>query len=674
MSKINKIIFLALIVLFPAKELSSDFSTDKYWVFFKDKDAALLKRALTDISYRRTLVSERSIKRRMKLLEDTVIQESDIPVSEEYLKRLSDIGLKPVVVSKWLNAGSFYLSVSELNMVKELPFVLSVRKVARYAVPMPVQDGLGQRSPGKSAALDYGSSFGQNNLTGTLELHLAGITGKGILIGMLDTGFNRNHESLANIEIVAEYDFIHSDTTTSDQPGQDVSGQDSHGTATLSAVGGFSEGSLIGTAYGAQFALAKTEEISSETSIEEDFWVAGIEWLDSVGVDVISSSLGYTTFSDVSYYTTADMDGNTAVTTIAADLAADKGIVVVSSAGNEGGSAWRIVSAPADGDNVLAVGAVWPNRTIAGFSSRGPTADGRIKPDVMGQGVAVISAISGNYSGYFALNGTSLSCPLVAGSAALILSAHPGLNSRQVVEALKETADNSELPNNDFGWGIVDALSAVTYFGPAFSNVPVVENTGAGSRLSTHVVSTTGVDRSSVMVQYSVGTGAPFTPLPMEFAGENSKFTGVIPVTSSGTIIEFYFTAKDLNGKVTIYPDEDKEILFTLVSGETDVKRVENVRREIPSEYTISQNYPNPFNQVTTVEVGIKESAQVSLQIVDVLGRTVHSVYNGTLASGTYFFKWDGSDDSGISASSGIYFFRISAPGFTASRKIVYVK
>jgi subtilisin family serine protease len=214
---------------------------------------------------------------------------------------------------------------------------------------------------------------------------------------------------------------------------------------------------LYGPAYLAQFILAKTEDMRSETPIEEDNWVAGMEWADSIGADVISSSLGY---SD--WYTYEDFDGHTAVTSIAASHAAALGIVVCNSAGNNGAGVGTI-NAPADADSMLAIGAVWSDGSIASFSSWGPTYDGRIKPEVCARGVSTVCANPGTTTTFTTANGTSLSCPLAGGCAAVILSAHPAWTPMQVREALMRTASNRACPNNTYGWGIIDLFAAVNY-------------------------------------------------------------------------------------------------------------------------------------------------------------------------------------------------------------------
>jgi subtilisin family serine protease len=287
-----------------------------------------------------------------------------------------------------------------------------------------------------------------------------GYSGAGVVLAMLDTGFYKDHEAFADAiadgRLLAEWDFINDDGNTQNESGDDLF-QHFHGTATWSAAGGFHEGELIGPAYGASFLLAKTEDVTGETPVEEDNWAAAAEWADLHGADVISSSLGY-----LDWYTYEDMDGDTAVTTIAADIAVSRGIAVCNSAGNEGNSDWYYIIAPADGDSVIAVGAVNVFGELAGFSSHGPTYDGRIKPDVLACGDGTYCAYTPETGGTYGwASGTSLSCPLVAGAAALILEARPQWSPTTVREALRNTADHASSPDNDYGWGIIDVPAAI---------------------------------------------------------------------------------------------------------------------------------------------------------------------------------------------------------------------
>jgi hypothetical protein len=265
------------------------------------------------------------------------------------------------------------------------------------------------------------------------------------------------------MNVIATWDFVNGDPDVED--GSDM-GEGSHGTSTLSLIGGFYEGQLIGPAFGADFILAKTENTDSETPIEEDNWIAAMEWADSIGVDVTSTSLSYLDF-DPPYpsYTCNDMDGNTARITNGADYAVFIGIFVANSAGNAGSNpdpgCNNTLGAPADGDSVMAIGSVTSSGTRSGFSSVGPSADGRIKPDLMAMGSNDYVACNSSNTCYSNFgSGTSWSCPLSAGCAALLLEVAPNLTPMQLASLLKNTASQSNNPDNLYGWGIINTYAA----------------------------------------------------------------------------------------------------------------------------------------------------------------------------------------------------------------------
>jgi subtilisin family serine protease len=423
----------------------------KFWVFFTDKG---VERADEAVRAFEAELSSRALWRRAKV--GKAVDLNDLPVAGEYVEAVTATGAVVVTRSRWLNAVSVLADEEELRTVTELPCVREVRPVARAtkrrftAAPAP-EEGRVQRG----RTFDYGESHGQLEQVQIPDLHDFGFDGSGVVIAMLDTGFDIDHQAYRHLDVIGERDFINDDGETANEPG-DPDGQDSHGTATLSCVGAAYPGEIYGGSYNASFILCKTEMVDDEIEIEEDYWVEAVEYSDSLGADLISSSLGY-----FYWYTYEDMDGNTAVTTIAADMAAARGIVVATSMGNEGGSDWLYMIAPADGDSVIGVGAV----DIAGdrvwFSSVGPTYDGRIKPNVMALGLEAYVATTSDTNSYTHSSGTSFSCPITAGAIGLLLQGHPDWTPQDVIDALQSTATQSASPDTLMGWGIVQAFDAM---------------------------------------------------------------------------------------------------------------------------------------------------------------------------------------------------------------------
>jgi subtilisin family serine protease len=309
--------------------------------------------------------------------------------------------------------------------------------------------------------LDYGDSLGQLQQIQVPALHAQGLDGSGVVVAVFDAGFdNLGHEAFATTQVLAWHDFVNGDDDVAN--GADH-GEGSHGTNTLSVLGGYRPGQLVGPAYRASFLLAKTENTDSETPVEEDNWAAAAEWAEALGADVISTSLGYLGYdAPFTSLTWADMNGRTAISTLAAEKAAERGVVVVVSAGNEGYDAGHnTLGAPADGLRVLTAGAVDATGVRTSFSSVGPTSDLRIKPDVAAQGSGVLAAGSYGPASYVRVSGTSFSCPLTAGAVALLLQAHPGYTVDQVLSVMRSTASQAAQPDNLLGWGIVNAAAAV---------------------------------------------------------------------------------------------------------------------------------------------------------------------------------------------------------------------
>jgi len=439
---------------------SQDSSQARVWLFFVDKgfeDRAGFVSAAANVT-----LTERALRRRGKIGRAHVLF-VDLPVSQDYIATIVSLGGRLRRTSRWLNAASFDIPMEKLSQVASLSSVAEILPVARFR--RSKDDINTVRILGPPATLspespDYGPSQYQLSMINIAAAHGLGLSGEGVTLTMTDTGFRKTHdalrESVAGGRVLAEYDFVDNDSITSMEEGDSPTQWD-HGTLVWSVAGGHAPGHLYGPAFGANFILCKTEDVTSETQVEEDNWVSALEFADSIGTDVISTSLSYS-----AWYQYSDMDGQTAVTSQAASTCDALGIILVVAAGNRGSTPGS-VRAPADAFDILAVGAVDRSRLLASFSSRGPTYDGRTKPEVCAMGVDTYGAATDDDSHYLYADGTSLAAPLVAGAACLMLQGRPDLTPAEVRQALQATADRSSQADNDWGWGIIDVGKALLW-------------------------------------------------------------------------------------------------------------------------------------------------------------------------------------------------------------------
>jgi hypothetical protein len=411
------------------------------------------------------LLSARAINRRMKAgIEVPDIR--DLPVSKIYLGKISQTGMKLHTTSKWMNTALFKSqSEFDIRTLLSLPFVRDVRIVKTPAKTKGYNDKLNFQIL-MADAIPFNRPFTMTNGT---AMHQSGYNGENILIAVLDGGY-LNTDLISSLKdlrtrkgIKKTYDFVTNSVS--------VYNSSTHGTAVLSVLAGKIDGQIEGSAPGADYLLLKTEDIESEFPCEEDFWVAGAEFADSTGADIISSSLGYFNFDDPIFnYKYSDLDGNTAFITKAADIAASKGLLVVNSAGNERKNDWKKILFPADGDSVLAAGAVDGYNLIADFSSSGPSADGRVKPDNVTMGVNVPVQASENIIGRS--SGTSFSCPVLSGLAACLMQAAPLALNSDIIEVLHKSADRYLHPDSLYGYGIPDVILALDQLQMKYTKVP----------------------------------------------------------------------------------------------------------------------------------------------------------------------------------------------------------
>lgn len=409
---------------------------EKYWVLFQDKGDLTAYQP-------EDLLTEFARANRAK--QGITLDMHDYPVHPAYLLSLEEQGVQPVHRSRWFNGVSAYLESSQIGQLLQLPFVKAIQPVGRYqhvtGVAVDCED---------VAPIDTFTR--QLAMLGLDEMHERGFTGKGVRVAVFDNGFSNAATMDAFTTIFSESRVLASRDYV--EPGHNVfepcDGSCRHGTSVWSILAGDLPGRLRGASPGADFILLRTEDDNSETQQEEDNWVAAAEYADSLGAQVFTTSLGYLNFDNPNEtYQASDLDGNTAIITRAGDMAASRGILVVNSGGNNGS---RGLSAPADGDSILAVGSVDQCEEYSTFSSQGPTADGRIKPDLaaMGERTFLINSLGSVSRG----NGTSFAAPLMAGLAACLFQAHPGASAREVYEALIRSADRYDNPDNLYGYGI----------------------------------------------------------------------------------------------------------------------------------------------------------------------------------------------------------------------------
>ncbi len=423
------------------------------WIFFADRGPVNVAKA---VAAKTASQSEpKNSSRRARVSAGALFDERDLPVDPGYVAAVAEIAGGVRTITRWFNGVSADLDDDAKARVERLPFVKSIRPVAEFR-GRPEPERAETPVMRKPAELSYGSSYYQLNTVGIVKLHSRGYFGDGVRICILDSGFNNlGHPAFDSLNVSHKWDFVGRDGDP---------GGDGHGTEVLSVLAANDPGNMIGAAPHAEYLLARTEIINDpDVRAEEDYWVAGLEWADSLGADIVNSSVGYTDFADGTKYSYSDLDGETAITTIAADIAVDKGMVVVVSAGNEADDplSYYIVT-PADGKRVIAVGSVRLNddltTSVSSFSSRGPTFDGRIKPDFMalGENVAVVNVAGSIYT---FKNGTSYSAPAVTGAAALLLQIHTGWSPAVLYDSLRVTAKPAG-PDSLAGYGIIDAFAA----------------------------------------------------------------------------------------------------------------------------------------------------------------------------------------------------------------------
>ncbi|MFH1700630.1 MAG: S8 family serine peptidase [Candidatus Zixiibacteriota bacterium] len=593
-------------------------STIKVWIYFTDKDTSpdSFQRAANEISQHTQI-------RRAHIAFD----EHDLPIKQSYVDSIINIGADNIHQSKWLNAVSANIKSSEIIYLAQCEFVRKIDIVKILRRELPSERKISEQ-PMMVDSLDYGLSYAQNHLLGVDSAHALGLDGEGVLIALIDSGFKFGHPALDSIIVIDSYDFINNDTSVDDD--FPTSNQISHGTKVLSVIGGYMPGTLIGPAPGAQYLLYKTEIIDTEIVLEEDLWVMAAERASDMGADIISSSLGYSDFDDTTYTYDA-FDGNTTVTTIAADIAASRGILVIVSAGNEGNKPWHFITAPADGDSVLAIGAVDPDLTPSDFTSYGPTFDGRVKPELAALGTMVVGVnIIG--TGITFYSGTSFAAPQVAGIAALVLQANPHLRGdpEQIRQRLIESGHT--FPNFDLvyrlGYGTPNVIEAAKTL--RIRPLPIIYL--SVGRDTTVKIRADKLEGMTVTLEIE--------NLPPEF--------GLID-NGNGTAILNIIGLSDRIGAHTY------TIIAREQTGLVDLQELIILTVEADSPFVVG---PNPFTDYLVINSAIVFEQGYNIQVFSLDGEMIleKNIHDNQ-------FVWYGQNQQNQNIASGVYFIRITADG-----------
>ncbi|HKK62963.1 MAG TPA: S8/S53 family peptidase [Bacteroidales bacterium] len=442
----RRTIIILLITAAPAL-FAQEVADQAYWLYFTDKNNNSFS-----VNEPYDYLSQRSLERRG--WQNLPVTERDLPVTGTYLDSLRNLGLEIKHRSKWLN-GALVITEDTLLMdtIYTLSFIDSIMWTPNANNVFYPDTPTGNRfepAHTESPGYRYGFSEEQISIMNLDYLHNKGYTGRGVIIAVLDAGFIEMDSLTAFDTTYAKNRVLHTKNLVNRL--SSVYGDHPHGTYVSSLIVANWPDTLIGSAPDAQLILATTENVASETRVEEFAWIEGAEWADSLGADIINTSLGYTVFDDsLTNHTYEDMDGKTAHISIANSMTADRGMISVTSAGNAGNEEWYYMGAPADAENIISAGAVDNSGNIAGFSSRGPTYDSRIKPELMAMGSGTyIQGLNGLAQG----GGTSFSAPLLSGGVATLWQAYPTMPAKEMIRWLLESGDRYEEPDTDYGFGI----------------------------------------------------------------------------------------------------------------------------------------------------------------------------------------------------------------------------
>ncbi|MCX7930720.1 MAG: S8 family serine peptidase [Chlorobi bacterium] len=572
--------------------------------------------------YRATeaLLTPRALQRRAKVLPpDSLISFRDAPIYEPYVTDIERSGARTLLRLRWRNYLVVECDSTTAALLATKPYVARVEPTSAVLRAQQYRD----RIPDYliSEMYRYGASESALRMLGIPALHECGISGLDVLVGVIDTGFRwRSHRAFDGLSVVAERDFIQLDSNTANEEGDHIN-QDSHGTAVLSVMASWFPDSLVGTTPCASYLLAKTENIWWERRIEEDALGAALEWMEALGVDVVNISLGYSVFdSTESQYPEGALDGKTTIVARAVEDASRRGVVCVVAAGNSGNSP-STISSPGDAPSAITVGAVADTAlNIPRFTSRGPTADGRLKPDVAALGVNVRSTSNADPTAFGYASGTSLAAPQITGSIALLLDAYPELRPSEVRMLLTHHASHRDSPNVAIGYGVPNIYEAAVSWDILCSK-PIVIPQGDSILVGIVATSTSGITSATLAIELE-GTTTYLSLRP-----SNYSRLWWIRLPRSADTLHCWFGLTDEN-RYRRYPRAGTFRLpthDTLLPCRWHTERITLATIESPNTTSGQERWIALPAESAVLPVPILESpAQV--HILDMTGRTVTSV------------------------------------------------
>ncbi len=633
----------------------------------------------------------RALNRRLKMFPpDERVSTADLPIPQPYLDAILSTGAVIAQSSRWLNTVMVRTDSVTYRSLLTLPFLDSIRTVRtlppspsspfdKVAVAKSAQEEIPER--GGCITNRYGLTGYQNRLSRFDYAHTRGIAGEDILIGVLDGGFDwRSHLALRNADVIGERDFVYGDTSTYDEPGENPS--EYHGTTVMSTIAGYLPGKFVGGAPSASFLLARTEDIRSERNVEEDNYVAGLEWLEAQGVDITNASLGYTSYDPPEKSHTYDeLDGRTAFASRGLNHCVSLGVVCVNAAGNEFLSGFKFIGVPAEADSAIAVAAVDSHSVIASFSSRGFSGNGRLKPDIATMGVKVWGADSKDSIAFAAAQGTSLASPLATAGIALILSARPDLTPYEVRTLIQQTASHAENPDTAYGYGLLnveEALRRLSRERPVVG-YPAIhianDNTvTVGAWVDNPLNGAPGMSIQEIsddMLAERRQLDITLTPLSGGSTPRSGRTLSPVSGIAQWTLAP---TSAPLTGEdrveVVIRSHNDGTVLRRTVIDLGSVReRVTVCEDVIPTITAIGQASPNPFREFTSIDFTVRQSSAVTLAVYNSLGEEVARLLDGDprpAGRHTVLFIPNG-------LPSGAYYVMLDAGDQHESRSLIYL-